>query len=83
MPHMYGMENVAMTEKQEGNMEVAEFKMMRWAFQQKIKNEYVRGTAKIAKLGGKLCGTRLRWHGHVKRREEDNVGENDRDGSTW
>ena len=80
---MYGMETVAMTEKQEGKMEVAEFKMMRWALgvirKDKMTNKYVRGTAKVAKLGDKLCGTRLHWHGHVKRREEDNVRKNDRD----
>ena len=35
----------------------------------KIRNEYVRGTAKIAKLGDKLRNARLRWYGHVKRRE--------------
>ena len=35
----------------------------------KIKNEYVRGTAKIAKLGDKLRDAMLRWYGHVKRRE--------------
>ena len=36
---------------------------------------YVRGTAKIAKLGEKLRNVRLRWYGHVKRREEDYVGK--------
>ena len=41
----------------------------------KIRNEYVRGTAKIAKLGDKLRNVRLRWYGHVKRREEDYVGK--------
>ena len=39
-------------------------KMVRWALgvtrKDNIKNEYVRGTAKIAKLGVKLRGTRLR-----------------------
>ena len=29
----------------------------------------MRGTAKIAKLGDKLRGTRLRWYGLVKRKE--------------
>ena len=56
-----------------GKMEVAELKMVRWALgvtrKDKLKNEYVRGTAKIAKLGDKLRGTRLRWYGHVKRKE--------------
>ena len=72
---LYGMETVAMMEK----MEVAELKMVRWALgvtrKDKIRNEYVRGTAKIAKLGDKLWNTRLRWYRHVKRREEDYVGK--------
>ena len=74
-----GMETVAMTEKQVEKMEVAELKMVRWALgvtrKDKIKNEYVRGTAKIAKLGDKLRGMRLRWYGHLKRREEGYVGK--------
>ena len=41
----------------------------------KIRNEYVRGTAKIAKLGDKLWNARLRWYGHVKRREECYAGK--------
>ena len=60
-------------------MEVTKLKMVRWALgftrKNSIKNEYVRGTAKIAKLGDKLRGTRLRWFGHVKRREEGYVGK--------
>ena len=40
----------------------------------KIRNEKVRGTAKIPKLGDKLWNARLRWYGHVKRRE-DYVGK--------
>ena len=76
---LYGMETVAATERQIGKMEVAELKMVRWALgvtrKDKIRNEYVRGTAKIAKLGDKLRNVRLRWYGHVKRREEDYVGK--------
>ena len=69
---------MAMTEKQIGKMEVAELKVVRWALdirKDKIKNQYVRGMAKIAKLGDKLWGTRLCWYGHVKRREESYVGK--------
>ena len=70
---LYEMETVAVTERQVGKMEVAELKMVRWALEvtrkDKIRNEYVRGTAKIAKLGDKLRNARLRWYGHVKRRE--------------
>ena len=76
---LYRIETVAMTERQMGKMEVAELKMVRWALgvtrKNKIRNEYVRGTAKIAKLGDKLWNARLRWYEHVKRREEDYVGK--------
>ena len=76
---LYGMETVAVTERQVGKMEVAKLKVVRWALvvtrKDKIRNKYVRGTAKIAKLGGKLRNARLRWYGHVKRREEDYVGK--------
>ena len=76
---LYGMETVAVTERQMGKMEVAELKMVGWAPEvtrkDKIRNEYVRRTAKIAKLGGKLWNARLRWYGHVKRRKEDYVGK--------
>ena len=76
---LYGMETVAVTERLVGKMEVAELKMVRWALgvtrRDKIRNEYVRGTAKIAKLGNKLRGARLRWYGHVRRREEGYVGK--------
>ena len=60
-------------------MEVEELKMVRWALgvtrKDNIRNEYERGTAKIAKLGDKLRNARLRWYGHVKRREEGYVGK--------
>ena len=76
MALLNGIETVTMTEKQVGERGVAELKMVRWALsvtrKNKIKNEYVRGTAKIAELVDELRGTRLRWYGHVKRRE---VGE--------
>ena len=55
---LYEMETMAVTERQVGKMEVTELKMVRWALRvtrkDKIRNEYVRGTAKIAKLGDKL-----------------------------
>ena len=70
---LYGMETVAVTERQVGKMEVAKLKMVKWALgvtrKDKIRNEYVRETAKMAKLGDKLWNVRLRWCGRVKRRE--------------
>ena len=61
---LYEMETVTVTKRQVGKMEVAELKMVRWALgvtrKNKIRNEYVRGTAKIAKLGVKHRKVRLR-----------------------
>ena len=79
----YGMETVAVTERQVGKMEkncrvengemgIGSDKVTR---KDKIRNEYVRGTVKIAKLGDKLRNARLRWYGHVKRRGEDYMGK--------
>ena len=48
---LYGMEMVAVMERQVGEMEVVEFKIVRWALgvtrKDKIRNEYVRGTEKL------------------------------------
>ena len=61
---LYEMETVAVTERQVRKMEVAELKMVRWALgvtrKDKIRNKYMRGTMKIAKLGDKLQNARLR-----------------------
>ena len=76
---LYRMETMAVTERQVGKMEVAELKIMRWAMgvtrKDNIRNEYVRETAKISKLGDKLRNARLRWYGYVKRREKDYMGK--------
>ena len=76
---LYGMETVAVTERHVGKMKVAELKMVRWALgvtrKDKIGNVYERGIAKIAKLREKLWNARLRWYGHMKRREEGYVGK--------
>ena len=76
---LYGMETVAVTERQVGKIKVAQLKMVGWALgvtrKDKIRNEYVRGAVKIAKLGDKLRNARLHWYGHVKRREEGYVGK--------
>ena len=70
---------MAVMERQVGKMEVAELKMVRWALgvkrKNKIRNEYMRRTVKIAKLGDKLWNARLCWYGHVKRMEEGYVGK--------
>ena len=74
---VYGLEMVAVT-KQLEDMEVAEMKMLRFAIRvtrkNKIRNEYIRGTVKIEQLGMKMREGRLRWYGHVMRRDKEYVG---------
>ena len=75
---LYGMETVAVTERMEKKMEAAELKMVRWALgvtlKDRVRNDYIWGTAKIRRIAEKLRGERLRWFGHVKRREESYIG---------
>ena len=40
----------------------------------KIKNDYIRGTVKVERLGIKMREGRLRWYGHVMRRDQEYVG---------
>ena len=74
----YGLETVAVTKKQVEEMEVAEMKMLRFAMgvtrKNKIRNEYIRGTVKVERLGMKMREGRLRWYGHVMRRDQEYVG---------
>ena len=75
---VYGLETVAVTKKQVKEMEVAEMKMLRFAMgmtrKDKIRNEYIRGTVKVERLEMKTREGRLRWYGHVMRRNQEYVG---------
>ena len=74
---VYGLETVAVTKKQVEEMEVAEMKMLRFAMgvmrKDKIKNEHIRSTVRVERLGMKMREGRLRWYGHVMRREQEYV----------
>ena len=75
---VYGLETVAVTKKQVEEMEVAEMKILRFAMEvtrkNKIRNEHIRSTAKVERLGMKMREGRLRWYGHVMRRDQEYVG---------
>ena len=75
---VYGLETVAVTKKQVEEMEVADMKMLRIAMgvtrNDKIRNEYIRGTVKVEWLGMKMRESRLRWYGDVMRRDQKYVG---------
>ena len=74
---VYGLETVVVTKKRVEEMEVAEMKMLRFAMRvtrkDKIRNEYIRDTVKVEPLGMKMREGRLRWYGHVMRRDQEYV----------
>ena len=75
---VYGLETVAVTKKQVEEMEVVEIKMLRFAMgvtrKDKIRNEHIRSTVKVQRLGMKMREGKLRWYGHVMRRGQENIG---------
>ncbi|KAK3547880.1 hypothetical protein QTP70_000337 [Hemibagrus guttatus] len=75
---LYGLETVSLRKRQESELEVAELKMLRFfsgvTRLDRIRNEYIRGTAHVGRLGDKVREARLRWFGHVQRRESEYIG---------
>ena len=41
----------------------------------RIRNERIRGTTKLGEIFKKVQESRLKWHGHVSRREDEYVGK--------
>ncbi|KAK3519747.1 hypothetical protein QTP70_003914 [Hemibagrus guttatus] len=75
---LYGLETVSLRKRQESELEVAELKMLRFSLGvtrlDRIRNEYIRGTAHVGRLGDKVREAKLRWFGHVQRRESEYIG---------
>ena len=67
-----------MTERQQAETEVAELKMSRFSLgvtrMDKIRNEYIRGTAQVGRFGGTTRKARLRWYGHLRRKDDACIG---------
>ena len=59
-------------------MEVAELKTLRFSLgvtrMDKIRNEYIRGTAQVGRFGEKTRETRLRGYGYVPRKDDGYIG---------
>ncbi|KAK3551037.1 hypothetical protein QTP70_011510 [Hemibagrus guttatus] len=72
---LYDLETLSLRKRQESELEVAELKMLRFSLGvtrlDRIRNEYIRGTAHVGRLGDKVRQARLRWFGHVQRREKN------------
>ncbi|XP_047495854.1 uncharacterized protein LOC125043663 [Penaeus chinensis] len=71
---MYGMETVPLSIRDTKRLEVAEMKMCRWALghtlKDHVRNEYIKERMEIVSIGVRCKESRLRWFGHVKRRDE-------------
>jgi hypothetical protein len=71
----YGLEAAPLKKVEERKFNVAEMKMLRWMLGvtrwDKIKNEHIRGTVKVNEIASKIQESRLRWFGHLKRRNDE------------
>ena len=76
---MYGSETWALKKDQERKLDVAEMRMLRWSLGKtrldKIPNSTIRSQLGVRALSEKIKGARLRWFGHVERREDAYVGK--------
>ena len=68
-----------MKKAQERKLDVTEIRMLRWTSGvtklDRIRNERIRGTTKVGEISKKVQETRLKWYGHVLRREDEYVGK--------
>jgi Reverse transcriptase (RNA-dependent DNA polymerase) len=75
---LYGSECWSLSKKEEKMIAVAEMRMLRWmsgiSLMEHIRNEAVREKLKIRAIQDKMREQRLRWYGHVRRREPGYVG---------
>ena len=76
---MYAGETWALRKTQEHQIDVAEMKMLRWSMgisrKERIRNEHVRKQMGVRPISEKIQGARLRWFGHIERRDENYVGK--------
>ena len=72
-----GADTWAVKKAHEKKMEVAEMQMLRCGVTRldKIRNEKIRESTKVGEISKKVQERRLRWYGHVMRRDEEYVGK--------
>ena len=74
---IYGSETWAMKEEQKRRLETNEMRMLRMicgvTLRDRISNEEIRSRVHVAPLGTVITRNRLRWFGHVVRREDESL----------
>ncbi|XP_064077642.1 uncharacterized protein LOC135195310 [Macrobrachium nipponense] len=72
---LYGTETASMRKTEEKKMDVAEMRMLRWMStvirEDRTRNDYIKGSTKVVEVSKKVQEGRLRWYGHLLRRDED------------
>ena len=74
---VYVSECWALRKQEEQRLHTTEMKMLRWSQgktrRDRIKNETIRGIARVTPIKSVLTKKRLSWYGHVMRREETHI----------
>ena len=74
---VYGSECWALRKQEEQRLHTTEMKMLRWSQgktrKDRIKNETIRGIARVTPIKSVLTQKRLSWYRHVMRREETHI----------
>jgi hypothetical protein len=74
---LYGSECWAPHKKHYTKLHTAEMIMLRWAggltLMDKVQNKHIRGSMKVTPIEGKIKEARMRWYGHVMRRDDDQI----------
>ena len=74
---LYGMEALALKRSEERLLDSTEMRMLRWicgvSLHEHRTNDDIRKFAKVRNIKDKAREARLRWLGHIMRREEDNT----------
>jgi len=77
---LYGAETLPCTQNVENTFHTNEMKMLRWSVGltrlDRVPNADIRKRLGIAPITSKLRESRMRWYGHVLRRERDEVARN-------
>ena len=74
---VYGSECRALRKHEEQRLHTTEMKMLRWSQGKtrtyRIKNETIRGIARVTPIESVLTQKRLSWYGHVMLREDTHI----------